>query len=196
MRTGRANGTAKVMTHTPPLGSGPTSRKGSADTANAGAAPPSRPKRVLVMGAVLVIVAGGAYGVGRLQGALALNRAEERYGGNRQVWQTTQTACEVDRSLLTARRSLSLVALELDRRNFGVAETHRRAAAQALTQPSLSGVADVSKLAENVQAMDLGVDPNPGAKREQVIALSEALDRVSAAGVGKAPAPTGSAAKP
>jgi len=147
------------------------------------------------MGAVLAIVGGLAYGVGRFQGALALDHAEERYVGDRRLWQTKQTACEVDRGLLTARRSLSLVALELDRRNFGVAETHRRDASQALEQPSLSGIANVSKLAENVRAMDLGVDPNPGAKREQVIALSEALDRVSTERDVKAPVPAASAAR-
>lgn len=135
-----------------------------------------------------------AYGVGRLQGALALRSAQQQHAAAIEQVRSTLGACEIDRSLLTVRRSLALVALSLDRRNFGVAESHRREAAQTLEQPTLSGLAEVSKLSSTIRALNLGVDPDPGAKREQVIAASEALDRLLAARApAVAPAPAASA---
>jgi hypothetical protein len=121
-----------------------------------------------------------AYGIGRFQGALALRELEQRHAVERGGREASLAACETDRGLLAARRSLSLVALSLDRRNFGVAENHRRDALRAFEQPALGGVAEVAGLTATVRALDLGVDPDPGAKRQQVIGVSEALDRVVA----------------
>jgi hypothetical protein len=117
-----------------------------------------------------------AYGVGRMQGAQGLNDAEQRHAAAVGSLRSNLEACGIDRSLLDARRSLALVALSLDRRNFGVAESHRREASQALEQPSLNGLPEVAGIATTIGALDLSVDPDPGAKREQVIAASEALD--------------------
>jgi hypothetical protein len=137
-----------------------------------------------------------AYGIGRIQGAHALTEAEERHATEIANARSNLGACEIDRSLLTARRSLSLVALSLDRRNFGVAESHRREASQALEQPTLSGLAEVANLSKTVRGLNLGVDPDPGAKRERVIAASEALDAVlTSRARAVVPAPVGSAAK-
>jgi hypothetical protein len=121
-----------------------------------------------------------AYGVGRLQGALALKAVEEEGKKDRQAAQARFEACETDGQLLSARRDLSLVALSLDRRNFGVAETQRRSALSRLEQSSLSGVPRVPELAAAVRGLDLAVDPDPGAQREQVISVTEALDAVLA----------------
>jgi hypothetical protein len=136
-----------------------------------------------------------AYGVGRMQGAQALSNAEQRHTTEIQSLRSSLGACEVDRSLLTARRSLALVALSLDRRNFGVAESHRREATQALEQPTLSGLAEVANLSKTVRGLNLSVDPDPGAKREQVIAASEALDAVLASRARAVAPPAGSATK-
>jgi hypothetical protein len=137
-----------------------------------------------------------AYGIGRLQGAQALSEAEERHATEIASARSNLGACEIDRSLLSARRSLALVALSLDRRNFGVAESHRSEASRALAQPSLSGLAEVTNLSRTIGGLNLSVDPDPGAKREQVIAASEALDALLAARArAVVPAPAGSAAK-
>lgn len=119
-----------------------------------------------------------AYGIGRMQGAQALSDAEQRHATAMGTARSSLEACGIDRSLLNARRSLALVALSLDRRNFGVAESHRREASQALEQPTLSGLPEVTSIATTIGALDLGVDPDPGAKRGQVIAASEALDKL------------------
>jgi hypothetical protein len=140
-----------------------------------------------------------AYGIGRIQGAQALSNAEERHAKEIEAARANLGACEIDRSLLTARRSLALVALSLDRRNFGVAESHRREASQALERPTLSGVAEVADLSKTVRGLNLSVDPDPGAKRERVIAASEALDAVltsRARAVVPTPAPSGAKAAP
>ncbi len=136
-----------------------------------------------------------AYGVGRFQGALALTEVDQQHAVARAAWQTSLAACETDRGLLAARRNLSLVALALDRRNFGVAESHRRDALLAFEQPSVRGVTAVAELATTVRALDLAVDPDPGAKRQQVIGVSEALDRLVVARVGNVPVPAASGAK-
>ena len=177
-----------MMTPSPPLGSPqepPEPRSTGMEPA-----PSSWAKRWLQL-AIGVALVGLAYGVGRFQGALALSGVDERNAEHRKAWQASLAACEADRALLAARRSLALVALALDRRNFGVAENHRRDALLAFEQPSLSGLAEAAKLAATVRALNLAVDPDPGAKREQVIAVSEALDRlVVARGTSPAPAAT------
>jgi hypothetical protein len=130
-----------------------------------------------------------AYGVGRVQGALALRQAEQRNADDRAAFQASLAACEADRSLLQARRSLALVAVSLDRRNFGVAESHRQRALEAFAGPALNGVTAVTELATQIRGLDLAVDPDPGTKREQVIAVSEALDRLVTERGGSVPAP-------
>lgn len=166
---------AKDMNPTPPHGTpGSTDAPGGASAARGA----SRwPKRWLAL-AIAIATTGLAYGIGRVQGAMALRQEEQRSANERAAWQTSLAACSTDRSLLEARRSLALVALSLDRRNFGVAESHRQRALEALGQPSLSSVPEASKLAGGVRGLDLGVDPDPGTKRGQVIAVSEALDRL------------------
>ncbi len=176
-----------MMRPTPPLGSPQQPTEPSRSTVREPAASPWSKRWLLI--AIGVAVVGLAYGVGRFQGALALTALDQRNATDRQAWQASLAACETDRGLLSARRSLSLVALSLDRRNFGVAENHRRDALRAFEQPSLSGLSEAAKLATTVQALNLAVDPDPGAKREQVIAVSEALDRLMTARAGKAPAP-------
>lgn len=136
-----------------------------------------------------------AYGVGRVQGAMALRQEEQRSANDRSAWKASLAACSTERTLLEARRSLALVALSLDRRNFGVAETHRRRALEALGRPSLSSVAEVPKLASEVRGLDLAVDPDPGTKREQVIAVNDALDRLVTERASNAPGREATATK-
>ena len=180
------------MTSTPPLGSPPRSSEGSRQVSPTPATPTpatsSWPKRWLVF-AVGVAVVALAYGIGRFQGALALRAADQQSAKDRNVAQESLAACQTDRGLLAARRSLALVALSLDRRNFGVAENHRQDALHAFEQPSMRGVAAVPELLSTVRGLNLAVDPDPGAKRDQVVAVSEGLDRVVATRAGKPPDP-------
>jgi hypothetical protein len=176
---------------TPPLGSPQQRPEPSGSTVKERAPSPWFKPWIFI--AVGVTVAALAYAVGRFQGALALTAVNERNATDRKAWQASRAACETDRGLLAARRSLALVALSLDRRNFGIAENHRRDALLAFEQPSLSGLAEAAKLAATVRALNLAVDPDPGAKREQVIAVSEALDRLLAARGSSTPAPVASA---
>jgi hypothetical protein len=166
------------MTTTPPLGSPQTPadarRDSSADRA------PSPWRRHLLPISIAAALACGAvsYGVGRAQGALALREAERHRAEARSVWAAQLASCDTDRNLLEARRSLALVALSLDRRNFGVAEGHRQRALSVFASPSLGSVAEIPPLADEVRGLNLAVDPDPGAKRQQVISVSEALDRL------------------
>lgn len=175
---------AKDMNPTPPHGT-PGSSVGSGDVSEArGASPWAKPWLPL---AIAIAATALAYGVGRVQGAMALRHEEQRSADDRSAWKASLAACSTELSLLEARRSLALVALSLDRRNFGVAESHRQRALEAFGRPSLSSVAEVPKLANEVRGLDLAVDPDPGTKREQVIAVSEALDRVVTERASKAP---------
>lgn len=170
---------SRSMTQTPPFGT----PKPPHDATSKSPVDASKPQRTSLwrttpwpwIGSGLAAVAL-AYGVGRLQGAQGLNDAEQRHAAAIESLRSNLETCGIDRTLLNARRSLALVALSLDRRNFGVAESHRREASQALEQPSLSGLPEVAAIATTISALDLSVDPDPGAKREQVIAASEALD--------------------
>ncbi len=138
--------------------------------------------------AVAIAALALAYGIGRAQGAMALRDAEERHAAVRASCESKLATCAADRDLLAAHRSLSLVAISLDRRNFGVAESHRRDALRALAQPSLQGIAAAPEVAATIEALDLGVDPNPGTKRDRVIAAAERLDDVLKSRAPDAPA--------
>ncbi len=179
------------MTKTPPFGTPKPSHDGTTPKPSHDGTPKSSPNVSMKpapsspwwskpwpwVGVGLAAVAL-AYGVGRMQGAQALDSVEQRHATAMESVRSNLEACGIDRSLLNARRSLALVALSLDRRNFGVAEKHRREASRALGQPTLSGLPEVASISSTVGALDLGVDPDPGAKREQVIASSEALDKL------------------
>lgn len=194
---------AARMPQTPPLGTPKSPPDGARDVSTKtvpsvstkSLPSPLWSKPSIWVGIALAAVAI-AYGVGRLQGAQALSSAEERHATALATARSNLGACEIDRTLLNARRSLALVALSLDRRNFGVAESHRREASQALEQPGLSGLPEVGNLSTTIRGLNLNVDPDPGAKRERVIAASEALDRllVARAPAGL-PAPATTAAK-
>lgn len=173
------------MSGTPPLGSPPGPSKSARGAVSERVASPW-PKRWL-LAALGVASLALAYGVGRVQGAWALRALEHQQVHERAAQQTSLAACETDRGLLAARRSLALVALSLDRRNFGVAEKNRRDALLTFEQRSLRGITAVPGLSATVRALDLAVDPNPGAKRDQVIGVSEALDRIVAARAGESP---------
>lgn len=179
------------MSRTPHLGSPDASTEASGGGSPEPVAPSSFKRRygrwlALAIGVAVVAL---AYGLGRIQGAVALSAAEAEHMKTVQAGHARLVACEADRDLLEARRSLSLVALSLDRRNFGVAETHRRAALKRLEQPSVTGMTKVGDLATTVRALDLAVDPDPGAQRERVIAVSEGLDGVLVARNSPAPEP-------
>jgi hypothetical protein len=182
-----------MMPPTPPLGSPQEPPEVPRDSLGEREASPWS-KRWLLL-AIAIAVVALAYGIGRFQGALALKAVEQGNATDRQAWQASLGVCETDRSLLEARRSLSLVALSLDRRNFGVAENHRQDALRAFEQPSLRGVTEASELGATVRALNLAVDPDPGAKREQVIAVSEALDSLVVARAGVTPVAAASAVK-
>jgi|GEM_PF-2236466 len=185
---------ARAMEQTPPLGSPKASPDGALDGTTKPKHSPTWFRPWLWRGAGLVVVAL-AYGVGRFQGAQAMTSAERQHTTAIEAVRSSLDACQIDRSLLSARRSLALVALSLDRRNFGVAESHRRDASKALEQPILSGLADVAGLSTAIGALNLSVDPDPGAKRERVIATSEALDRLlTSRALAVAPMPPASAA--
>ncbi len=177
-----------------PSGPAKSSPESAPDSTESASSPIwSKPWLWLIVGLAAVAL---AYGIGRMQGAHALTGAEQRHAAAIGTMKSSLEACEIDRSLLNARRSLALVALDLDRRNFGVAESHRRQASEALEQPALSGLADLAALSTAIRALNLGVDPDPGAKRDRVIAVSEALDRIlSARARPFQPTPAASAAK-
>lgn len=179
------------MSTTPPLGSPQTSAEGSQGSSTERVASAWSKRWLLV--AIGVASLALAYGIGRFQGALAVREQDQQHAVERSARQSSLAACETDRGLLAARRSLSLVALSLDRRNFGVAEKHRRDALQAFELPSLRGVTEVPELTATVRALDIAVDPDPGAKRERVIGVSEALDRLVVARAGNAPMAAASA---
>jgi hypothetical protein len=164
------------MTYTPPPGSQSPSDV-PVDLPKSPASPPNWSRLWISLGLGLLF-AGLAYGVGRLQGARALVHAEQAHAEAFATAHSALQTCEVDRGLLTVRRKLAQVALSLERRNFGLAESHRRQASQALEQPSLTGLQEVTGLSTTIGALNLSVDPDPGAKREQVIAASEVVDRL------------------
>lgn len=147
--------------------------------------PATASRRLLIVAVLLLAFGGAGFGIGRYQGAMALESATERFQRDRLALQTQVSqagarlqSCQTERDLLAARRSLSLVALALEQRNFGTAEAHRRQALDQLTSDGLSAVGGVDTVAKRVTELNLAVDPEPGDALAEVSGIVEVLDQI------------------
>lgn len=95
-------------------------------------------------------------------------------------------AAETQIGLLRARALLSETALDLERRNFGTANTRLTAAAQQLAAVSAAsasvGMPGVEELRKAIASTDLRVAADVAGQRARVLDFVEQLDRLVAPG--------------
>lgn len=84
-------------------------------------------KRIAVYAAVSLAALAAAYGVGRYQTSGAIDAAEQKTAEVAQARSATEQTLAEERNAikkLEARRHMHLSLLELDKRNFGIAQEH------------------------------------------------------------------------
>jgi hypothetical protein len=126
--------------------------KPAARTAN----PAERGRRIRIGVVVGVVVLVASYGVGRIQGKLASDAAEQRVEQSKAetARATTEFDAQRDRVLqLEARRRLELALLALGEQNFGIAKAHVAKAAVLLHRAA--GNPGLDALAKQLDALKL-----------------------------------------
>ncbi len=132
-----------------------------------------RAKTYAIGAAVLVVVALGAWGIGRLQGMGPASEAREqaRVASEDLVRERTSVL------KLEARRRLHLALLAIEERNFGIAEQELSAAAELLKQ-SAGDNAELGKLASEIAAQRVPASQDLAAPRSQVLGFARRLDQL------------------
>lgn len=159
-------------------------------------------KKWLICLLVALMSAGAFWGWGYSQGRAALN--VQRIDYERRLSdagaQQEKTRAELGRTLnrsrqLEARALLLGAAIELERRNFGTANTRLREAAIVL-QPAPGDVtstgenASVSALQKEISATNLAVATDVGQQRERVLELAAQLEQLTPAASPSLATPT------
>jgi hypothetical protein len=96
-------------------------------------------KRALIVLAVVAASVGIAYGAGRMQTAGAIDSAEERASQSLKAASAAQIRLREVEARLEARRRLHMALIQLEERNFGIAEQHLTAATAQLAKSKPSG---------------------------------------------------------
>ncbi|HEY3414903.1 MAG TPA: hypothetical protein VGM51_17865 [Armatimonadota bacterium] len=95
---------------------------------------------------------------------------------NRQIGEARSRMATVSRNAAIREAQVRLYesAIELERRNFGTANTRLKDAGKALSAlPDAGGDARVARLQQSIAALDLTVVTDVSAQRDQVLALAE-----------------------
>jgi hypothetical protein len=147
------------------------------------------PRTVLKSKRVLAAVAGGvlvallvAYGVGRVQGCSQVQQAEGKAQEAESAKQsaTTELKTQLDQTrrrvdLLEGRRHLHLALLAMDKRNFGIAQSHLQNANKLLKRGAQEG-SEEAKLHGRVEQLILVATEDFAPQRQKVLDVIEAFD--------------------
>ncbi|MBS3909514.1 MAG: hypothetical protein KGZ93_07795 [Actinobacteria bacterium] len=155
--------------------------------ANHAAKKPAKGKRILTIVIVVVVLAAALFGGGWRQGRAQVAAQKADYESRLQavedeLAQTQERlAAQMNRALLMeARAALYRSAIDLDRRNFGIATTHLREAATALGKiDDVNGGLDQTRLNALQSAIaetDINVAVNLEEQRAKILGFTEELD--------------------
>lgn len=147
-------------------------------------------KRLLLFGAVAaVLIAAIFYGIGFAQGRGDLNEQKTAYEqrvntlqGEVQQAQTQQGMMETYNRMLAARGWLHRAAIEMDRRNFGLANRYLNQASLILTNamPEKASIdaAQINSLQEDIAATRIQVSTDVQAQRTRILGMAERLNNL------------------
>ncbi len=149
------------------------------------AASPSKVKMILIGIAVALVLAAILYGVGLSQGRAQLAAQKTGYDGQIQTLQAQVdsdkkelAAAQNSTRLVQARASLYRTALDLEKRNFGTANTHLQESAAMLGQVQ-GGDMDMARLGalkENLAKTDINVATDLEGQRKQMLDFARQVE--------------------
>ncbi|MDJ0735856.1 MAG: hypothetical protein QNJ47_17635 [Nostocaceae cyanobacterium] len=148
---------------------------------------PNRVKKILATIGVAVIAGAAIYGIGWWQGSTGIadnkDRQKKQIESVQQQLQETKAqlaAVENYSYLMQTRAALFHTAVDLDRRNFGTANTHLQEAAVALSKvKDSSGTLNMDKLSSLQKAIaqsNINVAVNLEEQRRRVLSFVKQLD--------------------
>ncbi len=152
------------------------------------AAPPSKIKKILIAIAAALVLAAILYGVGWSQGRAQLAAQKSGYDGQIQTLQAQldtgkqELAAAQNRTrLVQARAGLYRVALDLERRNFGVANTHLQESAASLAevQGGDFDTARLNALEESLAKTDINVATDLEGQRQQMLDFARQVEALT-----------------
>lgn len=143
----------------------------------------SGPNKIVIGMVVALVVAGALYGFGLMQGKGQLTAQKADYEAQLQTAQTKvqqaneQVATLTERGhLMQGQLFLYRTAVDLDQRNFGIANTNLKNAAASLAQVKNTEAAKVSSLHDAIAATNINVATNLEAQRNKVLSFVRQLD--------------------
>lgn len=141
--------------------------------------PPSKAKRILLFVGLGLVALGAAYGAGFLTQHLKLGEAEELAGTKDQETQKAKRDVDQERAKvmrLEARRHLHLALLDMEARNFGMAQEHATQAGALLVASAPEG--EMKQLAQEVKAFRLTASEDQSSDRKTILGFAEKLDKL------------------
>jgi hypothetical protein len=167
------------------------------DSTSTPAAPPSKVKRILIGIAAALVLAAILYGVGLSQGRAQLAAQKTGYDGQIQrlqaqvdVGKKELAAAQNGTRLVQARAGLYRTALDLERRNFGTANTHLQESAAMLGQVQGGGNLDIARLGalkENLAKTDINVATDLEGQRKQMLDFARQVEDLTPGQPSQAP---------
>jgi|SoiMethySBSTD1v2_1073268.scaffolds.fasta_scaffold23567_3 uncharacterized protein HemX len=130
-------------------------------------------KRAAIVLAVMLAGVGIAYGYGRFQTSSKIEAAEQKATQAEQA----RDAAEARALRLEARRRLHLALIQLEQRNFGIAEQHLTAAAALLGRGKPEG--ELEQLRANLAGAQLKASDDIAAQRAKIGAWVARFDELS-----------------
>lgn len=145
-------------------------------TENTTPSEPARGVSKIVPWIIALLVTGGvAYGVGRMQGAGAIEKAREETAGAQKAVEAAQAQVEAGKTLnrqLEARRQLHRALIALDQRNFGIAQNYL--SATSILLGNVGG--DLAALGQDLRKVNLVATSDLAVQRNQIIGFVERMD--------------------
>lgn len=151
-------------------------------------APTSKLKPILIGVVSALILAAILYGVGLRQGRAQLDAQKASYDSQVQTLQSQVATARAELAsarnatrLIEARTGFYRTALDLERRNFGIANTRLResAATLALVKDAGLDAARLSALQKQVAATSINVATDLEAQRRQVLEFAAELEALT-----------------
>ena len=148
---------------------------------------PAKGKKILIIVILVIVLAAALFGGGWWQGRAQMAAQKADYESRLQAVEDElaqtqeQLAVQMNRALLMeARAALYRTAVDLDRRNFGIANTHLQEAATALGKiDDASGglnLGQLNSLQSAISEMDINVAVNLEDQRARVLGFTEELN--------------------
>lgn len=148
---------------------------------------PAEGKKILIIVIVVLVVAAALFGGGWWQGRSQMAAQKADYEsrlqavGDELAQTKEELAVQMNRALLMeARAALYRTAVDLDRRNFGIANTHLQEASTALSKiDDVSGglnIGRLNSLQSAISEMDINVAVNLEDQRARVLGFTEELN--------------------